>query len=459
MRKLLLVNPLNKRRIGLIRDNESIYPPMALGIIAALTPDHWEVEILDENFEKFEYREADLVGFTALTASVNRAYELAGIYRKKGVPTVIGGIHVSMLPEEAFDYVDVVVKGEAESVWKDVISDLENGCLKKLYGGGRLPLVKTPKPRIDLYNDSYMFGSVQTTRGCPMQCDFCSVHTFNGNCYRSRPVEDVVEEFSLIPQERVYFIDDNLVGYNKKSAERVIDICKGIVEKGIKKDWFCSCSMNVADNEDVLDWMSKAGCRMIFLGIESELVDQLEATNKKLNMKIGVDNFAKVYDRLHKYGIAVLGAFIFGLDSDTPDTILKRTRYILDSDIDAMQATILTPLPGTLLYDRMKSEGRLIYTNYPDDWERYHFAEVVFKPGNITAKELQEASNQAWELMYDDKMLKRKIIKTLKNTRSTVAATWAYASNLQYRNLSFETQKERIDIKDMFFQITNTTDK
>ena len=453
-KKLLLINPLNKRRIGLIRDNESIYPPMALGIVAALTPGHWDVEILDENFERFEYREADLVGFTALTASVNRAYELAQVYREKGIPTVIGGIHVSMLPDEALKYVDVVVTGEAESIWATVIKDFEDGALKNRYEGVLLPLVKSPKPRIDLYHPGYQFGSVQTTRGCPMMCEFCSVHTFNGNCYRFRPVEDVVEEYALIPQQRVYFVDDNLIGYNKASTDRVIEICKGIISKGIKKDWFCACSMNVAKSDEVLHYMAEAGCRMIFLGIESELVDQLEAANKKMNLKIGIDHFKEVYDALHRHGIAVLGAFIYGLDTDTPETLMNRTNYILNSPIDAMQITLLTPLPGTVLYNRLKAEGRLLRMNYPEDWERYDFAEVVYKPGMMTAEELYESMIKCASVLYDHKTLKKKIITTLKATRNPTAATWAYASNLQYHNLIFENKRDRVDIKDIFYQLT-----
>jgi len=451
--KLLLINPLNLRRIGLIRDRESIYPPMSLGIIAALTPPGWDVEILDENFERFEYKEADLVGFTALTSSIYRAFELAAIYRGNKVPTVIGGIHASMLPDEALQYVDTVVKGEAESIWPKVIEDFENNRLESMYEGKLLPMVESPKPRIDLYNPGYAFGSIQTTRGCPNLCDFCSVHTFNGRAYRPRPVQDVIDEYSKIPQKRVYFVDDNLIGYSKKSAQRIIEICKGIIDRGIKKDWFCSASMNIGQNEEVLEYMAKAGCRMIFLGIESELIKQLQAANKSTNIRIGIDNFQKIYDAIHKHHIAVLGAFIFGLDTDTADSIRKRTDYILSADIDAMQTTILTPLPGTLLYNRFKKEGRLLFTNYPKDWQRYSFAEVVYKPKLMEADEFESVVKESWTRLYDDKTLKRKIIKTLKATRNPTAATWAYASNLQYHNLTFEGERQRIDIRDIFNQL------
>ncbi len=444
--KLLLINPLSTKRVGLIRDQKSIYPPMSLAIIAALTPDNWDIELLDENFERFEYKEADLVGLTALTSQVMRAYEIAEIYKNKRIKTVIGGIHVSMMQDEALKYADTVVVGEAESVWKNVIDDFEANNLKKIYSGVLEPLVNSPQPRIDLYNQGYAFGSVQTTRGCPMSCDFCSVHTFNGKHYRPRPVSDVVDEFEKIPQTRVYFVDDNFIGYSKKSSQRVIDICKEIIARGIKKDWFCAASMNIAENDEVLEYAAKAGCRMIFLGIESELIDQLELTNKKMNLKIGVNNFSKVYDKIHEYGIAVLGAFIYGLDSDTPESIKNRTNYMLNSSIDSMQASILTPLPGTPLFNRMQKENRLIYNNFPADWVRYDFVEVVFKPKLMSASTLTNCINDAWETLYDEKRLKRKFISALKSTKNPISASWSYNSNLHYHNMVFEHKKERLGV-------------
>ena len=446
-KKLLLINPLSTKRRGLVRDQKSIYPPMSLGIIAALTPNNWDIEILDENFERFEYREADLVGLTALTSQVTRAYELATIYKKKNIRTIIGGMHVSVMPEEAKNFADTIVIGEAESVWEEIINDFENDSLKKTYNGKLKPLVNSPQPRIDLYHPGYEFGSVQTTRGCPMSCDFCSVHTFNGKQYRPRNVKDVVDEFEKIPQEKVYFVDDNFIGYSTSSTERVKEICREIIKRGIKKDWFCSASMNIAEHDDVLKLAAEAGCRLVLLGIESELIDQLEASNKKMNVKIGIDNFSKVYDKLHEHGIAVLGAFIFGLESDTPQTIKNRTQYILNSDIDAMQTTILTPLPGTPLFNRMQKENRLIFNNFPEDWARYDFVEVVFKPKLMSTKELTASMNEAWTTLYKGKGLKRKFISTLKSTKNPISATWSLHSNLHYHNMVFEKRNEKIEFE------------
>jgi len=449
--KLLLINPLSTNRIGLIRDQHSIYPPLALGIVAALTPDHWDIELLDENFERFSYREADLVGITALTSQVTRSYELASVYREKGIPVVMGGIHVSVMPEEALQYADALVIGEAESVWAQVIADFERNELKRTYSGKLLPLVESPQPRIDLYSPQYAFGSVQTTRGCPMSCDFCSVHTFNGKKYRPRPVMDVVDEFEKIPQQNVYIVDDNFIGYSKKSAERVEDICTEIIRRGIKKDWLCAASMNVAEHERALSLMAEAGCKMIFLGIESELVDQLELTNKTTNIKIGTDHFSEVYQIIHSHGIAVLGAFIYGLDTDTPETIANRTKYMLSADIDAMQASILTPLPGTPLFDRMLASGRLVHNDFPADWSRYDFVEVVFKPLAMSPEELTNEINKSWTMLYDEKNLKRKFMNTLKKSKNAAAAMWAYNSNLQYHNLVFEGKRDYKSVTDHIF--------
>ncbi|HJN04978.1 MAG TPA: cobalamin-dependent protein, partial [Bacteroidales bacterium] len=197
-KKLLLINPLNSGTKGLIIHKQVIYPPLGLGIIATLTPDDWEVELLDENFDDFEYKDADLVALTALTSSVTRAYEIASYYREKGITTVIGGIHASMMLGEAIKFVDAVVIGEVESVWPSLIEDFEKGEIKKNYTGILLSMENAVKPQRDLFHRDYNFASIQTTRGCPMSCDFCSVHTFNGNSYRLRPVDEVLDELETL---------------------------------------------------------------------------------------------------------------------------------------------------------------------------------------------------------------------------------------------------------------------
>jgi radical SAM superfamily enzyme YgiQ (UPF0313 family) len=452
--KLLLINPKNKFKHGIYHQDDYGVPPINLGIVAALTPNHWDIEIIDENFEEFEYRDADFVGFTALTSQVSRAYEIAAMYRKNKIPTVLGGIHASMIPDEAMQFMDAVVKGEAESVWGQVIIDFERNNLKKLYSGEQLPMVNSPFQRMDLYSAKYSLGAIQTTRGCPMKCDFCSVHAINGHKYRHRSVDDVVKEFISIPQKKVYIVDDDFFGYSKASAQRAIDICKGIIKSGVKKDWYTFTSMHIASNEEALKYMAEAGCRIILLGIESEVTDQLHASNKQTNIKIGVDNYEKVYDAMHRNGIAVLGSFIFGLDTDTPESIEQRTDYIINSGIDCVQAGILTPLPGTGTYYKMLAENRITHTNFPEDWDQFTFFHTVIKPKNMTSKELMDIMKVSWSRMYDKNVLKKKYFKTLKATKSPEAAGWALATNVNYRNTVFEKEAEYLEFKEIYRQLT-----
>ena len=436
-KKLLLVNPVNPSRVGLTANRSSRFQPLGLGIIAALSPSDWKVEIVDENYAPFEFRNADLVGLTAFSANVARAYEISGRYRKRGVPTVLGGIHSSMCQEEALQYADAVVVGEAESVWPQVISDFESGRLQEVYKGDLVDLQSVPQPRRDLFHPGYMFGSVQTSRGCPMNCDFCSVTIFNGSRYRKRPVEKVLDELQTIPQKMVFFVDDNIIGYGKDDEERAIALFKGMVERGIEKEWFCQASVNFANNEEVLERAAESGCRMVFLGLEAENKDALEKVNKRMNLKMGVDAYAETFRRINRHGIAVLGAFIYGLDGDTPEKLRQRTDYILNSSIDVMQVTFLTPLPGTRSFSRLREEGRLLYTDFPSDWVHYDMSEVTYNPLSMNREELTKVMQESTRRLYDPWTTRRKFMKTWLATRSMRTAMWAYTSNKNYRNVAF----------------------
>ncbi|MBN1810244.1 MAG: B12-binding domain-containing radical SAM protein [Anaerolineae bacterium] len=435
-RKLVLVNPVNPARIGLTVNKSSRFPPIGLGIVAALTPGHWDVALLDENWEPFTYQHADLVGITAFTASANRAYEIAAVYREQGVPVVMGGIHASMCTEEALRFVDAVMVGEAEAAWPQVVADVEAGQLRQVYRGEWRTLAGLPRPRRDLFHSGYLFASVQTSRGCPMDCEFCSVTAFNGRRYRRRPPEEVLDELQTIPQKMLFFVDDNIIGYGRESREQALAIFCGMVERELDKWWFCQASLNFAGDDEVLHWAGRAGCKMVFLGLEAEEVDALAEVNKRLNLRRGVESYEEAFRRIHRAGIAVLGAFIFGMDGDTPEKLRHRAEYMVHSGIDVMQKTFLTPLPGTRLFDQLRDGGRLLYTDFPRDWERYDMGEAVHRPRGMTPEALTQVMGESGRRMYAWPVLVRKVVRTLWETRNPMAAMFAWQSNVNYRNVS-----------------------
>lgn len=448
--KLLLINPQNQRRKGFVIDRESSYPPISLGIIAAMTSSNWEVEIHDEQFDPFVYKEADLVGFTAFTAQVTRAYEIAEIYNNKGIKTIIGGIHASMMPDEAEKYCHSVIQGEAESIWPQVIDDFEQGKLKRRYKGELIPMNNFPKVRHDLLHKNYVYSSIQTTRGCPWQCEFCSVHQFNGRKYRARPTSEVLDEMEMMQHKRMFIVDDNLIGYSKQSKERATQLFQGMIDRKLNIEWFTQTSLNFGDDLDLVKLAYEAGCRMVLIGIESEKEAQLSEQNKSLNLNYSQDKYAKAFETIHSGGVSILGTFIFGLDADTIDDLHARADYILNSGVDAIQTSILTPMPGTILYDRMQRENRILANNYPNDWQKYHATEVVFKPKRMSAEELQENMYEVWHKLYNKKTFLKKFIQALRETKSARSAAWSLTTNIHYHNINFEGTGHFIDPKDLY---------
>ena len=437
-KRLLLINPANPYRKGYLLRRESKIAPLGLGIIASLTPGNWKVRIWDENFRPFQFREADLVGITAVTATVNRAYEIAARYREKNIPVVMGGIHVSFLQEEATRYADSVVIGEAEGAWPEVVKDFESGRLRNTYPSASSDLKGIPQARHDLFHPGYLFAPIQTSRGCPMDCDFCSVPAFNGNRYRLRDPEAILGEIESVDKPLLYFVDDNIIGYNTTAEEHAVRIFEGMIRRGIRKEWFAQASLNIAAKEEILKLAARSGCRMLLVGMESEDPAALASSNKQLNLKMGTGYYREACRKLHRYGINMLGAFIFGMESDTAGSIRRRTGYICRSAVDVTQASVLTPLPGTKLFRKLEEEGRILCQRFPGDWQHFHFSDVVFRPAHMTAEELARETDRSYRRVTGMGYLCMRFVRTLWNTRSLRSAVWAWKTNLNYRKVARE---------------------
>lgn len=389
MPKLVLINP-SETDYNISRQGFKVQP-LNLAYLAALTPPEWEVVIDDENMAPAQLRrDADLVGITTLTATVNRAYDLATGYRREGVPVVLGGIHASMVPEEAARFADAVVVGEGESVWAAVLSDSQTGGMQPRYNGERLEFRTAVRPRRDLLSDRYTIGSIQTSRGCPFNCEFCSVRAFNGDKFRQREVSDVLDELAEMRQKLVFFADDNLIGYSTTSRERAKQVFRGMIERGLKKTWFCQTSINFADDEEMLRLAAQSGCMLILVGIESIDDGVLGGKmDKKINVRRGSKYYYEFLKTVHRHRIMVLGTMVFGNDEAGPGIFEDTTHFYSRSGLDVPWPGFLTPYPGTPLFERLKNEGRLMFTAYPDDWRRYN-SMFVIRPLSGSARDYLE---------------------------------------------------------------------
>jgi len=375
--RLCLINPSNPFVSSVNASSRwnryRVWKPLGLLVLAGLTPPEWEITIIDENLRTPDYGtlpRPDLVGVTAFTSQAPRAYELAANFRKLGVPVVMGGIHASMCADEAIAHADSVVTGEGEGVWPRVLDDARRGCLQRRYHGGHADMTNVPLPRHDLLNTGYAFGSIQTTRGCPLNCSFCSVTAFNGAQYRQRPIDDVVRELAMIREKLVLVVDDNLIGTRPDHIARAKELFRAIARARLRKIWVCQATINFADDDELMALAVESGCRGVFIGFESPDADGLREIGKRFNLSNGRDFRASVR-RIHRHNIFVVGSFIMGLDTDEPGIGERIADAASSYGVDSVNVGFLTPLPGTRLWNQMHADNRIASDTWPDDWKYY----------------------------------------------------------------------------------------
>jgi len=391
---------------------------LGLAMVAALTPPEVEVSLTDENVTVIDFEKgADLVGITALTGTAQRAYEIADTFRARGVKVILGGIHPSVLPEEASQHADAVVIGEAEGIWSNLIKDFKANKLQRVYRQHERPsLLGLPIPRRDLFTEEAYFlrHTISTTRGCPYSCSFCSVTSFFGHTYRCRPVEEILKEVETFNDRKLIgFVDDN-IGGNPKFAK---ELFRALVPYKIK--WVGQASVTIARDDELLKLAAASGCLGLLIGFESLSPANLAAVGKRINV---VDEYENVIRKIHSHGIAIHGLFIFGFDEDDEDVFKRTVRFAQKMRLETAQFGCLAPYPGTALCESLEKAGRII----TKDWSQYGY-NLVFEPKPMSREMLQKGNDWAWREFYSIPSIWRRLGVARRNLR----LLWAI--NLYYR--------------------------
>jgi radical SAM superfamily enzyme YgiQ (UPF0313 family) len=376
--------------------------PLTIATLAGITPPDVEVEAVDDRIETIDFdTPRDLVGISVKTFTARRAYQIADEFRQRGVPVVLGGHHPTLLPEEAEQHSDAIVTGEAEGVWGELLKDAARGQLKKRYHHHEtLPFGGAKVNRSILAGKKYLpIAMVETTRGCPFSCNFCSVSTFFGRSFRHRPPLEVAAEIESIGQKFVFLVDDNIVA-DKEAAK---ELFRALIPLKIR--WISQASLTMTKDKELMRLMHASGCAGVLTGIESINRANLKQIHKSWNtVGIGYDEALKI---ARDNGIAIVGSFIQGMDEDTSASLDELLEFTIHERLFAALFNILTPYPGTDLYDQFLQSGRFTHSRWWLDPE-YTYGSAVFEPKNISGRELEQARLRMYRSFYSPtSMLKR----------------------------------------------------
>jgi radical SAM superfamily enzyme YgiQ (UPF0313 family) len=442
--RIALINPISRRTQG-YHTVGSYIPQLGLQVLAHLVPSEHEVDIIDEVFgtqatdRLISAGKYDLVGVTSYTSGATRAYEIAKMCRAHGVRSIMGGPHASACPEEAEQHFDAVAIGECDEVWPEILRDATGGGMQRRYTG-TLSDLETPgrgrgRQNIAPINGQYSVSAIQTSRGCPVGCEYCSVTKFNGAPIRRRNIADIIEEWNQTPKPFCFVVDDNFFGVGPKHAEWAKELLRAIIKHGKKRLWFSQTTINMGDDREGLDLAYRAGCRGMLIGFETFNAANLKEYHKGVNRN-NLARYQTLVNSFHKSKIAIFGGFIVGADQDTPETVADTAVAAVQLGVDIIQVTNLTPLPGTKMFDRYHAEGRLFATEYPADWERHTFTETVYNPRLMTPRELDEA---IYELRYaaaKEPWVIKRALRTLYRTRSFTTAMFVYGMNKGWKSMA-----------------------
>jgi len=429
--KLLLIQPSHLKDDGTVfKSDRLVYPGLALPLIAGLTPNRYDIELVNEYSEDIDFgSDADIIGISFMTTQAVRAYQIADEFRRRGKAVVMGGFHPSLMFEEASGHSDAVVIGEAENVWEKLLADFERGSLKKSYKSEERPdLSKLPVPRYDLIKRSgystYTMP-VQTTRGCPHNCDFCSVTQFYGSSYRHRPVADVIRDIKATNSRYIFFVDDN-IGASKRYCRELFEAIKSL-----NLIWGSQVNISFADDPALLKLAYDSGCVFLFCGVESVNEETLAGCGKGFNK---VSEYARQLKAMKDAGIEPMVSMIFGLDGDGTEAFENNLKFLMDNKIAIAYFFILAPAPGTEYFNRFERGGRL----FSKDWSKYSGDHVVFKPAKMTPGQLEKGFWKTYKRFYSYPSIFRRILFPLKRDLR-------YAINWKFNILHHRSLRRGVD--------------
>lgn len=401
--KILLINPQNylQRYSTGIYGRNLRYAPLTMPTLKALVPTELnaEVKIIDEMVENLDLNQtADLVGITAITGTVSRAYEIADHFRAKGIKVVLGGVHPTMRTSESLIHGDSVVRGYAERTWPKLLKDFTSGKLLQVYEDN-IPfdssLIISPSRSSIRAKDYIGWCTVEMSRGCSNKCDFCISHQFHPS-YICRNIEDVINEIKSMKSKIIFFLDPNMIGNHEHAKLFFTEL------KKLKKWWVGCATLDIIEDLELLELMAKSGCKGLLMGFESIRQEALRFANKSKN--IG-KKYSEIVDILHDYGISVQACFVFGFDTDDKSVFDEASEYIINAKFDLPQISIFTPFPGTKVFENMVKENRILTYN----WELYNGQNAVFKPMQMSYRELEKGTDIVRKRAYSLKALSRRL--------------------------------------------------
>ena len=417
MPRLLLITASSPEIRKVRRSRVLNFQQITMPYLAARVPPGWSVRHVDEEAEPIDWTaHADIVAITFHTPSAYHAYSIAARFRSRDICVALGGPHVTLMPEEAAGHADVVFVGEAEGLWEDFLRDFQNGSHRGVYRQTRTPsLDGIPGSRKTYFHRRDLTGGVLfATRGCPNRCDFCTIPVMYGNTLRRRPVSEVAAEYASFNGKVIIFWDDNIAA----DLEYAKDLFRAIAP--YRKWWSSQASIHAGRDDEFLEAAARSGCKQLFLGLESISQQSMADVNKGFNK---VDEYFQVIERIHSHGIAVQVGMVFGFDSDTPEVFRDTLDFLEEAGVQNATFNILTPFPGTPLFRKLESEGRILTR----DWRKYNSRDdVVFQPKQMSIAELLEGFRYANARFYSLRSVAKRLL------RSPVQLWWTLPLNLAY---------------------------